>query len=78
MAAVKSKSGIYCSSKSDDGAQRMNITKMSFGIFDIIFVLFSIVTFIADLSTGEKRYQVLLFVFVSCIRFDIRLLHHCL
>jgi len=54
MAAVKSKSGIYCSSKLEDSAQKMNGSKMSFSIFDIGLVFISMVTFIVDLSTGEK------------------------
>jgi hypothetical protein len=54
MAAVKSKSGIYCSSKLEDNADRMNGSKMSFSIFDISLVFISMVTFIVDLTTGEK------------------------
>ncbi|XP_021914672.1 uncharacterized protein LOC110827380 isoform X2 [Zootermopsis nevadensis] len=51
MAAVKSKSGIYCCSKLEDNAQGMNGSKMCFSIFDTCLVLFSMVTFIMDLST---------------------------
>jgi hypothetical protein len=66
MAAVKSKSGMYCSSKLEDNAQRMNRSKMSFSSVDICLVLISMVTFIVDLSTGEKRFEELLALFVSC------------
>ena len=54
MAAVKSKSGICCSSKLEENAQKMNGSKISFSIFDISLVFISMVTFIVDLSTGEK------------------------
>lgn len=57
MAAVKSKSGIYCSSKLEDTTQRMNSCKMSFSTFDLCLVLISMVTFIVDLSTGEKGFE---------------------
>jgi hypothetical protein len=64
MAAVKSKSGIYCSSKLEDNAQEINGSKMSFSIFDICIVLFSMVTFIVDLSTGKKQFEEL---FAVCV-----------
>jgi hypothetical protein len=54
MAAVKSKSGISCSSKLEDNAERMNGSKMSFSISGISLVFMSMVTFIVDVSTGEK------------------------
>lgn len=71
MAAVKSKSGIYCSSKLEDNAQGMNKSAMFFSICDICLVLFSMVTFIVDLSTGEKRFEKL---FVLYYNFDLCLL----
>jgi hypothetical protein len=66
MAAVKSKCGIYCSSNLEDNAQRMNRSKMSFSIFDMCLVLISMVTFIVDVSTGEKGFEELLALFVCC------------
>lgn len=73
MAAVKSKSGIYCSSKLEDNAQRMNRSKMSFSTFDLCLVLISMVTFIVDLSTGEEGFEELLALFVSCNKLFLRL-----
>lgn len=66
MAAVKLKSGIYCSSKLEENAERTNRSKMSFSMFDICLVFISMVTFIVDLSTGKKGFEELLALFVSC------------
>jgi hypothetical protein len=67
MAAVKSKSGIYCSSNLKDNAEGTNRSKMSFSMFDTFLVLISMVTFIVDLSTGEELFQELFSQVVSCI-----------